>query len=95
MVDWPHPDGVAAGQVVVDGDDVNAPSGQSVEVGGQGGHQGFALAGFHFGDFVLVEYHAADELDIVMPLPQRAPGGFADDGESLGQQVVQRGAVIG
>ena len=41
-----------------------------------------------------MEYHAADELDIVMPLPQGAPGGFADDGESLGQQVVQGGAVV-
>ena len=61
-VDLAHPLAVALGQVVVDGDDVHALSRQGVEVGGQGGHQGLALAGLHLGDAALVEDDAADEL---------------------------------
>ena len=37
---------------------------------------------------------AADDLHIVMPLPQVAAGGFAHDGEGLGQQLVV-GVVAG
>ena len=63
-VDVAHPLGVPAGQVVVDGDDMDAFAGQGVEVGGHGGHQGLAFTGLHLGDFALVEHDAADELDI-------------------------------
>ena len=62
-VDLAHPLAVALGQVVVDGDDVHALAGQGVEVGGQGGHQGFAFTGLHFGDAPLMEHDAC--------LPQR------------------------
>ena len=52
-VEAAHPLRVAAGQVVVDGDDVDALAGERVEVGGQGGDQRLALAGLHLGDLPL------------------------------------------
>jgi hypothetical protein len=37
-----------------------------------------------------VEHDAAQELDVIMTLPDGATGRFADDGVGLRQQVVQR-----
>ena len=92
-VDLAHPLAVALGQVVVDGDDVHALSRQGVEVGGQGGHQGLALAGLHLGDAALVEDDAADELHPVGLHAQHAPGRLPAGGEGLGQDVVQTLAI--
>ena len=93
VVDLAHPFGVALGQVVVDGDDVDALAGERVEIDGQGGDQGLAFAGLHLGDAALVQHDAADELDVEMALAERALGGLANGGEGLGQEVVQRLAV--
>ena len=68
MVDLAHPLGVAPGQVVVHGDDVHALAGERIEVDGQGGDQGLALAGLHLGDLAVVQHHAADHLHVEMPL---------------------------
>ncbi len=84
-----HPLAVAAGQVVVDGDDVHAPAGEGVEIGGQHGHQGLAFAGLHLGDAALVQHDAADELHPEGLHAQHAPGGLPGHGESLRQNVVQ------
>ena len=92
-VDGAHPLRVALGQVVVDRDDVDALAGEGVEVGRQGGDERFSLARLHLGDLALVEDGAADELDVEVAHPRRPPGGLADDGESLGEDVVQAGAL--
>ena len=88
-----HPLGLVLGQVVVDGDDVDAAAGQRVQVGGQHGGQGLALAGLHLGDVAQVQRGAAHELDVEVPLAEHPAGGLADGGESLGQQLVQGLAV--
>ncbi len=93
VVDLTHPVGVAAGQIVVDGDDVDALALERVEVGGQGGDQGLALAGAHFRDAAGVQDHAADHLDVEVAHAQHALAGLADHGEGLGQQAVQRLAL--
>ena len=93
-IDPAHGLGVAAGQVVVHRDHMHAAAGERIEVGGQGGHEGFALAGFHLGDLAVVQHHAADQLDVVMPHLQHAASGFADDGEGFGQQVVEGLAAL-
>ncbi len=90
VVDRFHPFRVAAGQVVVDGDDVNAVAGQRVEEDGERGGQGLPLAGFHLGDGTVVEDHAADQLDVVVALTEGAASGLAGQGEGLWQQVVER-----
>jgi hypothetical protein len=88
-VDAAHPLRVAAGQVVVDRDDVDALALEGVEVGGQRGDERLALAGLHLGDRAVVQHHAADELHVVVPHVQHAAARLADDGEGLGQQVVE------
>ena len=89
MVDRAHPFRVALGQVIVDRDDMDALPAQGVEVGGKGGDERFSLARLHFGDLALVEDDAADELDVEMAHVNLAPGGLADDGEGLGEDIVQ------
>ena len=88
-----HPGRVAAGQVVVDGDHVHALAFQGVEVGGQGGDQGLALAGAHLGDLAHVQDHAADQLHVVVAHAQHPHAGLAADGKGLGQDLVERLAV--
>ena len=88
-----HPFAVAAGEIVVDGDDVHALSREGVEIGRQDGDEGLAFAGLHFGDAPLVEHDAADELDMEGLHAQHAPRGLAHSGEGLGQEVVGRLAV--
>ena len=92
-VDGPHPLRVALGQVVVDRDDVDALAVEGVEVGGQGGDERFSLARLHLGDLAAVEDDSADELDVEVAHPCRPAGGLPDDGEGLGQDVIQGSAL--
>ncbi len=85
-----HPLGVAAGEVVVDRDDVDAVAVEGIQVGGQGGDQGLAFAGDHLGDAAAVQDHAAHQLDVEMPHVQVAAARLAAGGERLGEQVVER-----
>ena len=78
MVDRPHPLGVAPGQVVVDRDHVGALAGERVQVGGQRGHQGLALAGRHLRDLPGVEHHAAHQLDVEVAHVDGPARGLAD-----------------
>ncbi len=88
-VDLAHPLRVALGQVVVDGDDVDAPAAEAVEVDGQGGHEGLALARLHLRDPAEVEGGPAHELDVVVALADGAAAGLAGDGEGLQEEVVE------
>ena len=90
-----HPLGVTPGQVVVHRDDVYAPAREGIEVGRQGGHQGFALAGLHLGDLALVQHHAAYQLHIEVAHAQHPLAGFAHHGKGLGQQFIEEGLLAG
>ena len=72
FVDAAHPFGVALGEVVVDGDDVDALAGERIEIDGKRGDQRLALAGAHLGDAAIVQHHAADELDVEGPHAEHA-----------------------
>ncbi len=93
VVEPAHPLGVAPGQVVVHGDQVGALAGQAVQVQGQGGGEGLALAGPHLGHLAAMQDHAANELNIKMPHAQHAPGGFPHHREGLGEDLLQGRAV--
>ena len=54
LIDLAHPFTVPAGQVVVDGNDVDPLPRQGIEVGRQGGHQGLPLPRLHLGNPALV-----------------------------------------
>ncbi len=76
-----HPFRVAARQIVVDGDDVHAAPGESVERRGEGRDERLALARFHFRDFAFVQNHSADELHIEVAHIQEAAAGLAHQRE--------------
>ena len=92
-VDLAHPVGVAAGEIVVDGDDVDALALERIEIDRERRDQGLTLAGLHLGDLAAVERDAADQLDVVMALAERADGRFAHRREGFGQKIVELGAV--
>ena len=88
-IDLAHPFAVALGQIVVDRHHMHAFAGQRIEIDGQGGDQGLAFAGLHFGDVAVVQHHAADQLHVEMALAQGALGRLADHRKGFRQQVVQ------
>ena len=92
-VEASHPLRVAAGEVVVDRDDVNALAFERVQIGGQRRDERLAFAGLHLGDRPVVQDHAADQLDVEVPHVEHAAAGFADDGKGLDEEIVERGAV--
>ncbi len=92
-VEPPHPLGVAARQIVVDGDEVHAQPRQRIQVHRQRGHQRLAFAGAHLGDLALMQRDATDELYVEVTHLQRALAAFTHDSESFGQQVVERFAL--
>ena len=98
----PHPFGVAAGEVVIDRDELAITARERVQVKGQGGDEGFPFAGRHFRNLLLVEGDAADELDVEMHhLPglfmvaddggrtAEAAGRVLDDGKGFGEEGVE------
>ena len=68
---------------------------ERVQVGRQRRDQRLAFAGLHLGDAAAVQHHAADELDVEVPHAEHAAPGLADEGERVGQQVVERLALVG
>ena len=88
VVNGRHPARVAASQVVVDGDQVDALAGEGVQVQGKARHQRFALACLHLGDLALVQDDAPDELDVEVPHADRSLRRLTAQGESLDQELV-------
>ena len=87
--DRAHPLRVALGQVVVDGDDMDAAAGHGVERRGQRRDEGLALARLHLGDLALVQHDAADQLDVEVAHAQLASADLARRGEDFGQRIVE------
>ena len=85
-----HPFGVAFGEIVVDGHDMNAFTRQRVQIGRESRDKGFTLTRFHFRNIALMQEDATHQLHIKGPQTQGPFRGFAAIGESLGQQVIQR-----
>ena len=93
VVERAHPLGVAAGEVVVDGHDVDALALQGVEVDGQGGDEGLPFARDHLGDVAAVEDHPAHELDVVVPHLEEADAPLAADREGFDEDIFERLAL--
>ena len=88
-VDLAHPLGLVFCQIVVDGDHMDTPTVQRIQVAGQDGNQGFALAGLHLSDPTLMQNDAADELHRIGPHTQHPVGSLPDGHEGLREQIVQ------
>ena len=91
VVDRAHPLRVAAREVVVDGDDVDAAPGERVEDGGERRDEGLALARLHLGDLALVEDDATHQLDVEVAHAQRPLHRLAAGGEHVGDHLVEGG----
>ena len=94
LINAAHVHAVAASQIVVDGNNVYALTGQGIQIYGQGCYQSFAFAGTHFGDFAAVQHHATDELYIKMTHAGYALRGLAHYGKSLRQDIIQGFALL-
>ena len=92
-IDLAHPFGVALGEIIVDGDDVDAAAGERVEIDRECRDQRLAFAGLHLRNPALVQHHAANKLDVEVALAERALACLAYGGESLDQNVVEGLAV--
>ena len=89
MINASHPFGVAAGEIIVDGDDMDALARERVEIGGERRDKGLAFAGAHLGDRALMQNHPANELNIEMPLAEDAARRFPYRCESRHEQLVK------
>ena len=94
LEDRPVPLGVALGQVVVRGHEVDARARQRVQVERRGGDEGLALTGLHLGDVALVEDDRAHHLDVEHPLLRLAPARLADGRVGVEEEIVERLAVL-
>ena len=68
---------------------MHALAGQRIQIGGERGDQGLALARLHLGDVALVQEHRALQLHVEGPQPQCPPCAFAAVGKRLGQDRIQ------
>ena len=64
LVDGPHPVGIAAGQIVVEGEHVHAIAAERVERRRQDRRERLALAGLHLDDGAFVHGERGDDLDV-------------------------------
>ena len=89
MIDWTHPDRVAAGEVVVDGYEVGAFSGEGVEDEGSGGDEGFSFTGLHFGDSALVKNESTNELNVEVAHAEGSSADFTSAGKGFDRERVE------
>ena len=92
-VDFTHPLGVTACEVIVDGDDVDAFAGEGVEVGGKGGDKGLTFTGLHLRDTAVVQDDTTKDLDRVGFQADGADGCLTAGRERVGEDVLQSLAV--
>ena len=93
-VDRSHPLHVAAGEVVVDGDQVRALAAERVQVERERGDEGLPLARLHLGDAALVQHDPAEQLDVKVTEADGPPRRFADGGERLREDLLQDGGRV-
>ena len=87
-----HPGGVAACQVVIGRQHVNAAAGERVEHRRHDRHERLALARGELGELSLMEGDGGHHLDVERAQAERAGAGLAGERKDLGQQVVERSA---
>ena len=90
-----HPFRVAAGEVIVDGNNVHTLTGERIQIGREGRDKGLALAGLHLADVAFMQKDAAHQLNIKGPQAKRTAGAFTAVGKCLGQELVERLATLG
>ena len=106
LVEMPHPGGVAAGEIVVHGDELDVLAGERVQIQRQRRHQRLAFARLHFGNLALMQNDTAYELHVernhiprkrmpadLLRRPDKLAAGVLDERVRLRQNVVERLAL--
>ena len=88
-IQFAHPLRVALGQIIIHRDHMHAATAQRIQINGKRGNQRFSFAGFHFGDFALVQNHAADQLNVKVAHVENTPPSFTNDSEGFHQDLVE------
>ena len=88
-IDFAHPVGVAAGQVIVDRDDMHTLAGQRIQIGRKGRDKGLALACLHLGNVTLMQENPAHQLRVKGPQTQGTARGLAAIGKGFRQQRIK------
>ena len=87
-VDRSHPVGIPRGEVVVHRHDVDRDPRQRRRGRRQGRREGLALSGLHLGHEPRQQDPSAQELHVVVALPQRAGGRLANEGEGPRHRLI-------
>ena len=85
---WTVVFGVTLRQIVVDGNHVNAFTGQRVQVSRQRCGQGFTFTGTHFRDAALVEHHTTQQLNVEVTHAEYTLTRFAHDSKRFRDQAL-------
>ena len=88
LIELAHPLGVTARKIVIDGNDVHAITGESIQIGRQSRHKGFTFTGFHLGDTSLVQHNATDNLYGEVLHAQHTPPRLTADGKSIRENII-------
>ena len=81
---------VAAGKVIVNGNNMYAFAGKGIQISRQGCNKGFAFACTHFGNFAAVQNNAAYKLYIKMAHAGNTARSFAHNGKCFRQDIIKR-----
>ena len=84
---WTVVFGVTLGQIVVDGNHVNAFTGQRVQVSRQRCGQGFTFTSTHFRDAALVKHHTPQQLNVEVTHAKHTFTRFTHYGEGFRDQA--------
>ena len=82
-----HPSRIAAGQIVVDRNNMDTFALKGHQIGGQGRHQGFPLTRAHFCNHPVKQNSAPNQLHIKGAKAEGPRGAFADNRKNLRHQV--------
>ena len=84
---WTVVFGVTLRQIVVDGNDVNAFTGQRIQVSRQRCGQGFTFTGTHFRDAAFVKHHPTQQLNVEVTHAEHALTCFTHDRKCFRDQA--------
>ena len=88
LMDATHPLSMEASEVIVDGDDVDALAGQSVEIRRQCRNKCLALACLHLGYPTKMQSRSTHQLNVEMALSNDSARRFTHHSEGFNQEVV-------
>ena len=89
-MDFSHPFGISVSQIIIDRNDMNAASGQRIQICRQSGYQRLTFTSLHLRDTSLVKNNSTNQLYPVMFHPQHTLCCLAYGGKCFRKEGIQR-----